>query len=146
MKKSILTLAIFALSFTNNTAKATTTNSNLFETTTALSRDQITEVYDWSVKTTQRNYSGTANSLEEANKIIALVTLNEVILDKKIESFYQVKNQEDANNKRLYFWEAQTDFGYAKGFSNSENQAKKMIDLIGKGDVLNYKIIQSIKY
>lgn len=146
MKKSILTLAIFALSFTNNTAKATT-NANLFETTTTpLSRDQITEVYDWSVKTTQRTYSGTANSLEEATKMIALATLDEVILDKKIESFYQLKTLDNVTNKRLYFWEAQTDTGYAKGFSNSENQAKKMIALVGKGELINYRIIQSIEY
>lgn len=144
MKKSIVTLAIFALSFTNNIAKASTI-SNKFETTPIESRDQIIEVYDWSVKTNQRNYSGTANSLEEANKMIALVTVDEIILDKKVESFYKVKNQEESNNK-LYFWEAQTSSGHAKGFSNSKDQAKKMIELIGKGDVLNYKIIQSINY
>lgn len=144
MKKSIVTLAIFALSFTNSIAKETT-NSNRFETTPIVSRDEIIEVYDWSVKTTQRNYSGTANSVEEANKMIALVAVDEVILDKKVESFYQVKNQEESNNK-LYFWEAQTSSGHAKGFSNSKDQAKKMIELIGKGDVLNYKIIQSINY
>lgn len=143
MKKSILTLAIFALSFTSSIAKETTTNLNRFETTPIVSRDQITEVYNWSVKTAQRNYSGTVNSLEEANKMIALVTMGEVVLDKKVESFYQVINQEKPNSK-LYFWEAQTTSGHAKGFSNSKEQAIKMIELISKGDVLGYKIIQSI--
>ena len=149
MKKSILTLAIFALSFTNSianeTTTTTTTNSNRTETTPIVSRDQITKVYTWNVKTAQRNYSGTDNSLEEANKMIALVTTGEVVLDKKVESFYQVINQEESNNK-LYFWEAQTTSGHAKGFSNSKEQAMKMIELIKKGDVISFKIIQSINY
>ncbi|MGA9638764.1 hypothetical protein [Flavobacterium sp.] len=143
MKKLILTLAIFTFSFTNGIAKETTTNTNTFKTTPTLSRDQIVEIYDWKVKTVEGNYSGTANSLTEANKMIALVSVSEIVLDKKVERFYQVKNEANANNNRLYFWEAQTISGYAKGFSNSESQAKKMIDLIGKADVLHYKIIQT---
>jgi hypothetical protein len=45
MKKSILTLAIVAFSFSNINAKEVTTTSNTIETTT-LTRDQIKEVYD----------------------------------------------------------------------------------------------------
>ncbi|GIZ09351.1 hypothetical protein [Flavobacterium sp. UMI-01] len=145
MKKSILTLAIVALFFSNHTTQATSF-SNEFETTPIVSRDAIIETFEWTVKTTQQNYSGTAHSLADAHKMIALVTHNEVILEKKIESYYQIKNQEKGANGKLYFWEAQTSSGHAKGFSNSEQQAKKMIELIGKGDVLNYKIIQSINY
>jgi cytochrome c biogenesis factor len=144
MKKSIVTLAIFTLSFTNGIAKETTSKTDKLETT--VSKDQIVEIFDWSVKTTQGHYAGTANSLEEANKMIVLATTNEIIIEKKVESFYQIKNQEVTTNNRLYFWEAHTASGYAKGFSNSESQAIKMIELIGKGDILNYKIIQSNQY
>jgi hypothetical protein len=146
MKKSILTLAIVALTFSNINAKEVTTTSNTIETTATLTRDQIKEVYDWNVKTTQGNYSGTANSLEEAQKMIELVTVGEVILDKKIESFFQVKEEVSSNKLRLFFWEVTTNNGTAKGFSNSESQAKRMIELVSTGDILSYKIIQSADF
>lgn len=155
MKKSILTLAIVALTFSNINATEVTTTSNTIDpsfselaklTTATLTRDQIKEVYDWNVKTTQGTYSGTANSLEEAQKMIGLVTVGEVILDKKIESFFQVKEEVSSNKLRLFFWEVTTNNGTAKGFSNSESQAKRMIELVSTGDVLNYKIIQSADF
>lgn len=145
-KKSILTLAIVALSFSNINAKEVTPTSNIIETTSTLTRDQITEVYDWNVKTTQGNYSGTANSLEEAQKMINLVTVGEVVLDRKIESFFQVKEEVADNKLRLFFWEVETSTGKARGFSNSETQAKLMIELVSTGDVLTYKIIQSADF
>lgn len=115
MKKSILTLAIVAFSFSNINAKGVTTTSNTIETTT-LTRDQIKEVYDWNVKTNQGNYSGTANSLEEANRMIELSSIGEVILDRKIESYFEVKETIASNKTRVYFWEVTTNSGTAKGF------------------------------
>ena len=146
MKKSIVTLAIVALTFSNINATEVTTTSNTIEATATLTRDQIKEVYDWNVKTTQGNYSGTATSFEEAQKMIALVTVGEVILDKKIESFFQVKEEVASNKMRLFFWEVTTNNGTAKGFSSSESQAKRMIELVSTGDVLNFKIIQSADF
>jgi hypothetical protein len=145
MKKSILTLAIVAFSFSNINAKEVTTTSNTIETTT-LTRDQIKEVYDWNVKTNQGNYSGTANSLEEANRMIALSSVGEVILDRKIESYFEVKETIASNKTRVYFWEVTTNSGTAKGFSSSESQAKRMIELVSTGAILNYKIIQSADF
>ena len=75
MKKSIFTIAILALSFVNVNASEVKTTSNNLETTTSISRDNIIEVYDWSVKTTNGSYSGTSNSLDEAEKMIQLVTV-----------------------------------------------------------------------
>ena len=155
MKKSILTLAIVAFSFSNINAKEVTTTSNTIDpsfselakqTTATLTRDQIKEIYDWSVKTNSGNYSGTSNSLEEAQRMIELVTVGEVILDKKIESFFQVKEEVASNKVRLYFWEVTTNSGSAKGFSSSESQAKRMIELVSTGDILSYKIIQSADF
>lgn len=145
MKKSIVTLAIVALTFGTINATEVTTTSNNIETTT-LTRDQITEVYDWNVKTNSGNYSGTANSLEEAQKMIELVTVGEVVLDRKIESYYQVKLEVASNTQRLYFWEVTTNSGSAKGFSNSETQAKRMIELISTGTILTFKIVQSADF
>jgi hypothetical protein len=146
MKTTILTLAIVALSFSNINAKEVTSTSNTIETTSTLTRDQITEVYDWNVRTNQGNYSGTANSLEEAKRMIELSSVGEIVLDRKIESFFQVKETVSSNTVRLYFWEVTTNSGTAKGFSSSESQAKRMIELVSTGDILNYKIIQSADF
>ena len=144
MKKSIVTLALVALTFGNINAAEVTTTSNTIESTT-LTRDQITEVYDWTVKTNSGNYSGTANTLEEAQKMLELAAVGEVVLDRKIESYYQVKSIA-SNTQRLFFWEVTTNSGSAKGFSNSESQAKRMIELLSTGAILNYKIVQSADF
>ena len=146
MKKSILTLAIVALSFSNINATEVITTSNTIEATSTLTRDQIKEVYDWNVRTNQGNYSGTANSLEEAKRMIDLSSVGEIVLDRKIESFFQVKETVSSNKVRLYFWEVTTNSGTAKGFSSSESQAKRMIELVSTGDILSYKIIQSADF
>lgn len=146
MKTTILTLAIVALSFSNINATEVTSTSNTIETTSTLTRDQITEVYDWNVRTNQGNYSGTAKSLEEAKRMIELSSVGEIVLDRKIESFFQVKETVSSNTVRLYFWEVTTNSGTAKGFSSSESQAKRMIELVSTGDILNYKIIQSADF
>lgn len=146
MKTTILTLAIVALSFSNINAKEVTSTSNTIETTSTLTRDQITEVYDWNVRTNQGNYSGTANSLEEAKRMIELSSVGEIVLDRKIESFFQIKETVSSNTVRLYFWEVTTNSGTAKGFSSSESQAKRMIELVSTGDILKYKIIQSADF
>ena len=145
MKKSILTLAIVALTFSNINATEVTSTSNSTEVST-LTMNDLTEVYDWSVKTNQGTYSGTSNSLEEAQKMINLVSVGEIILDKKIESFFQVIAEKNDNKMRLYFWEVETSTGKAKGFSSSESQAKRMIDLVSTGAVLSFKIIQSADF
>ena len=146
MRKSIFTIAILALSFLNVNATEVTTTSNNLEITTSISRENIIEVYDWSVKTATGNYAGTANSLEEAQKMIQLVSAGEVILDKKIETVYQLREEVSNSNIRLFFWEAETKNGKAKGFSSSESQAKKMIELVSTGDVLSYKIVVAAAY
>ena len=145
MKKLTLTLAIVALSFSNLNATEVTSTSNSTELTT-LSKNDLNEVYDWSVTTNQGNYSGTSSSIEEAQKMIALVSAGEIILSKKVESYYQIKSDVVSNTTRLYFWEATTNSGTAKGFSSSESQAKRMIELVSTGDVLSYKIILSGDY
>lgn len=147
MKKSILTLAMVALSFSTINATEVKLTSNIISSaTTTLTLNDLTEVYDWSVSTSQGNYSGTSNSLLEAQKMIDLVSVGEIILDKKIESFFQVKSENNNKTLRLFFWEVETSTGNAKGFSSSESQAKKMIELVSTGDILNFKIIQSADF
>jgi hypothetical protein len=145
MRKSIFTIAILALSFVNVNATEVTTTSNNTEIST-LTKNDLTEVYDWSVKTTQGEYSGTSSSLQDAEKMIRLVTVGEVILDKKIESFYQVIAEKNDKTLRLYFWEVESATGKAKGFSSSEKQAQRMLQLVSSGDVVSSKIIIAADY
>lgn len=141
MRKSIFTIAILALSLSNVNATEVKTTSNNLEITTSISRENIVEVYDWTVKTATGTYAGTSNTLEQAQKMIQLVSTGEIILDKKIEIFYQSKDEVSNTSLRLFFWEVETTNGKAKGFSSSESQAKKMIELVSTGDILNFKII-----
>ena len=146
MRKLIFTIGLFALPLFNVNAKEVTTTSNNLEITTSFSRENIIKIYDWSVKTATRTYAGTSNSLEDAQKMIQLVSAGEVILDKKIETFYQLKNEVSNSNLRLFFWEVETSNGKAKGFSSSESQAQKMIELVSTGDILNFKIVIAAEY
>lgn len=144
MKKSILTLAMIALSIGVNATEVKTTART--ENATEITKDRIVVVYDWSVKTDQGNYSGTALSLEKAEKRIAMAAAGEIILDKKIESYYQLAEEVSSPTLRLYFWEVETTNGTAKGFSSSENHALKMIQLVSTNDILTYKIIRSAEF
>lgn len=144
MKKSILTLVMIALSISANATEKRTVVNN--ENTTEITADKIIIVYDWSVKTDQGSYSGTARSLEKAESRIAMAAAGEIILDKKIESYYQLADEASNPKLRLYFWEVETVNGTAKGFSGSENHALKMIQLISTNDILTYKIIRSAEF
>jgi len=152
MKTTFTTVAIIALTFANSYATEVQLTSNTIDpslsklakqTSTTLTRDQIKEVFEWNVTTNQSNYSGTSNSLKEAQKMIALAAMGEIILELKIESFFQVKDEFTFSKMQLFFWEVETSTGKAKGFSNSECQAKRMIELVSTGAILNFKIIQS---
>ncbi|TPD65334.1 hypothetical protein [Flavobacterium microcysteis] len=144
MKNSILTLAMIALSMSANATEVKTAASK--ENATEITKDRIVVVYDWSVKTNQGNYSGTAQSLEKAESRIIMAAAGEIILDKKIESFYQLAEEVSNPTLRLYFWEVETVNGTAKGFSSSENHALRMIQLISTNDILTYKIIRSAEF
>ena len=139
MRKSIFTIAILALSFLN--ANATEIKQVTNNPPTTISRENIVEIYDWNVRTNIGNYSGTSTSEDEARKMIELVTVGEIILDRKIETFYVLASEISSPSLRLFFWEVETSNGKAKGFSSSESQARKMIQLIGVGDITSFKIL-----
>lgn len=146
MKKLIFTIAILALSILNVNATEVKTTSNNLEISTSISRENIIKVFDWSVRTNKGTYSGTTTSNEEAQKMIQLVSAGEIILDKKIETFFQLKEEVSNTSLRLFFWEVETSNGKAKGFSSSESQALRMIELISTGDILNFKIVIAAEF
>jgi len=144
MKNLILIIAVVAMSTININAtneKMTLNASNEVETIT---KENLVQVFDWNVVTNKSTYSGTSPSLEHAKKMMVLVSTGERIVERKIESFYMVSSDVVTNN-RTYFWEVQSENGYAKGFSSSEFSARKMIGLVAQGDVISYKIITNSK-
>jgi len=148
MKKSIVTLGILALTICNGNAKEVRTTSNTILNTTSITsegmnRNMIVEVFDWNVITEKGNYSGTSLSLETAKRMIALVSQDEIILSKTVESYYQLASELAERNNRKFVWEVETLNGRAKGFASSEFKAKQMIALVSTGTIVSYKIIEN---
>ena len=144
MKQSILIISTVVFSFLNLNATTLKTNANTAIVETEITENNITKVYEWSVKTLSGKSSGTSSSLEAAKEMIALFSRNEAVLEKKITSYYVLKS-EARNNNRTFYWEVQSTNGDAKGYSSSESDAREMIALVAKGEIITYKIITSEK-
>ncbi|RZN82063.1 MAG: hypothetical protein EVB11_09755 [Winogradskyella sp.] len=144
MKQSILIISTVVFSFLNLNATTLKTNANTAIVETEITENNITKVYEWSVKTLSGKSSGISSSLEAAKEMIALFSRNEAVLEKKITSYYVLKS-EARNNNRTFYWEVQSTNGDAKGYSSSESDAREMIALVAKGEIITYKIITSEK-
>ncbi|WP_397363757.1 hypothetical protein [Olleya sp. R77988] len=140
MRKSILIIATVVLGLINANATNLKTTINSV-TPVEITKDELVEVYDWTVVTTKGEFSGTAPTLFEAKKRSNLVGQNEVVIEQKITNYFVLKSQMLKKDNRIFFWEVKSEKGYAKGFSNSEFSAKQMINLVAKGDIISYKII-----
>ena len=143
MKKSILIIATVVLVFINANATNLKTNLNTTTVSVDITKDEIVEVFDWLVKTTSGEFSGTASTLFDAKKRANIVGQGAVVVEQKITSYFILKSELISKKNRIYFWEVQSEKGYAKGFSSDEFSAKKMIALVAKGDVISYRIITS---
>ncbi|GGI55987.1 hypothetical protein [Winogradskyella haliclonae] len=143
MKRSILIISTVVLSFLNLNATTLKTKATKAIVKTEITENNITTEYEWSVKTLTGKSSGTSSSLEEAKEMIRLFSRNEVVLEKKIISYHVLKS--DASDSRTYYWEVDSTNGKAKGYSSSERDARAMIALVTKGEVITYKIITSKK-
>ncbi|MDA0178236.1 hypothetical protein [Mesoflavibacter profundi] len=142
MKRTILIIATVIFGILHANATTVTTNPNN-ETIVTMTKDDLIKVYDWYVKTTTGEFRGTSKTLFDAKKRANLVSQNEVVLEQKISNYFILKSELNKNQSRLYFWEVKSEKGEAKGFSTSEVSAKKMIQLLAKGDIISYKIIAS---
>jgi len=143
MRNSILIIATVVFGLIN--ANATTLNKTINTTSVSVdvSKENIVEVFDWTVKTITGEYSGTALSLFEAKKMINLSTRGENIQDITIESYYVLRSEMNVKKSRIYYWEVESNNGSARGFSRSENGAELMIKLVAKGDIISFKIVKS---
>ncbi|MGS2761899.1 hypothetical protein [Sinomicrobium sp. M5D2P9] len=143
MKNSILIIATAVFTFLNVNAANKKMTLNTSTEVTEITKDRITKVYDWSVKTDKGMYKGTSPNPEHANNMIAMVSRGEFIIEKEIVSFYVPENEAKNKEKRNYFWEVETATGYAKGYASTEDYAYKMIALVASGEIIMSKIIFS---
>ncbi|WP_452230884.1 MULTISPECIES: hypothetical protein [unclassified Lacinutrix] len=143
MRKSILIIATVVFSLLN--VNATTSNTILNTTTenVEIAKDDLIQVYDWSVKTTNGEFSGTALTLFDAKRMANIVGQAEVVLERQINSYYMLASELNKKESRLYYWEVNSKTAKAQGFASTEFTAKRMIQLVAKGDIINYKIIAS---
>ena len=141
MKKSILIIATVALSMLNVNAANENKTLNTSTEIAPITKDNIAQVFEWHVETTQGSYSGTSLSLESAKEMMKLSSAGEVVTGTQITSYFVLKS--DMNANRNYFWEVETATGSAKGYASSEDYANKMIALVASGDVVVSKIIIS---
>ncbi|GAB1855349.1 hypothetical protein MHTCC0001_01820 [Flavobacteriaceae bacterium MHTCC 0001] len=141
MKNSILIIATALLCMFNLNANNNKMVINITNEIEKITSNNIVQVFEWTIETTENTYSGTALSLQEAKRMIGLSSTNEIIIGKTIESFFVLKSE--INTKRNYFWEVETATGKAKGYSSSEAYAHQMIKLVASGDTLVSKIIIS---
>ncbi|MCX7551598.1 hypothetical protein [Xanthomarina sp. F2636L] len=143
MRHSLIIIAVVALSIMQVNATDKKVIVNTSNEVVTIAKEHLVQIFDWTVTTNKNSYSGTSPDLIHANRMISLVSSGEVVLEKKIESFYMLNYEAEDNNNRLYFWEVESSFGYAKGFSSSEDDANKMIKLVAKGEIITSKVIIS---
>lgn len=143
MKKSILIIATVAFSILNINATNEKTTTNTSIEAVEITKNAIAQVFEWKVETAKGIASGRSLSLEQAKKMIALSSSGEVVLATKITSYFVLKSEINNPEKRNYFWEVKTAFGFAKGYSSTEAYAHKMIELVASGDAIVSKIIIS---
>jgi len=143
MRNSILMTAIVVLSISNLNATNEKTMTNTENNIITVSENTITQVFDWAVQTNKGKYAGTAPSLEEAKRMIALTTSNEIIMNKQISSYFMLQNEANTTENRNYFWEVKTVSGKAKGYASTEAYARKMIALVASGDAIVDQLIMS---
>ena len=140
MKNSILIIGMVVLSIINMNA----TNEKMILTpSTEITKNNMAQVFEWEVKTNKGLYAGTALSLKQAERMMALSSSGEIMRDKKITSYFILKSDMNTTGNRNYFWEVKTATGSAKGYSSSEAHAHKMIALVASGDGIVDKIIIS---
>ena len=142
MKQSILIISMVVLSYLNVNATNLKSATNPVNET-EITNPSISRVYEWSVKTISGKSSGKSSSLKNAKEMIALFSTNDIVLEKKIVSYYFLTSELNKLNNRTYYWEVKSTNGNAKGFSSSESNARDIIALVSKGEVISYKIIIS---
>ena len=142
-RKSILIIVALVLGMLNTNATNLKAETNTTLVHMEITKDEIVEVYDWSVTTTNGSFSGTALTLFDAKRSSNLVAQGEMVLERKITNYFVLKSEMSSKKSRIYFWEVQSEKGHAKGFSSNEYSAKNMIDFVAKGDIISYRIVAS---
>lgn len=99
-----------------------------------------TQAYKWTIETGLGTFTGTCLSIDELNDEITMLTNNTRILKKNITPMTLIN--ENLRDK-IYTWNVVTNSGQASGVSVSLEEAKKVINSFGNGEVIKSKIVES---
>lgn len=143
MKKSFLIIATVVFTICN--LQATNSLKENPITNLKFNKNKVVKIYDWKLELENGTFSGTSLSMEDAQKAVTLISKGEFVLQKQITSYYVLLSDTHTSNYRMYYWEVKSESGYAKGFASTKEKAEKLINLVAKGDILTYKIIERNK-
>lgn len=96
-----------------------------------------TQAYKWTIETGLGTFTGTCLSIDELNDEITMLTNNTRILKKNITPMTLIN--ENLRDK-IYTWNVVTNSGQASGVSVSLEEAKKVINSFGNGEVIKSKM------
>ena len=96
-------------------------------------------VYQYTVITTKRVFTGTAFSKEEMKSQITKLTNNVNVIKTTVA---KIALDTDKFGERVYAWGASSDYGHASGVSKTLKEAKQMVKLVSRGDVPKTKVVE----
>ncbi len=139
--KKLITLIVLGM-FINTIQAKTLNNLNITNKVNIENDDTFIKIYEWKVVGQGFEASGTATSLEEANKAILLVSNYEVILEKVITSAFVSSNDlKTSKTSKIYYWSVKGSVFEASGRSLSLQAAQKIIKAISGNSVQHEVII-----
>lgn len=141
-KKSIISKGLIASSMLYASLNASNTiKEDTFKKDTPIENNSnITEIYQWRIKTENGIFSGASNTMDEVNEAISALTQKTKIITKSITPIAMSKNKP---SEKIYTWSVVTKNGHASGQSASLADAKNMMGLFDDNEVLKSKLIES---
>ncbi|ALJ05130.1 hypothetical protein APS56_08325 [Pseudalgibacter alginicilyticus] len=119
---------------TNPTKEETIIKTNYLED------HNITEFYQWRIKTESGIFSGASQTINEVNKDISALTQNTKVITKSITPIVINKNK---LGEKIYTWSIITKKGHASGQSLSLEEAKNMLKSLHTEKVMKSNIIET---
>ena len=142
MKKITLSVALFLISISSISATSIEKNNTNVSSNDTDKKIDGPKIYQWYVKTNAGVYAGTANSLDQANKMIANAATNSKIVSQDVQA---ISLRLETKAEKIYTWGASTSYGFASGTSGSYSEAEKMLKFLTQGDIKESQIIESFK-
>ena len=105
-----------------------------------IENNNITEIYQWRIKTEDGIFSGASQTMNDVNKDIGDLTQNTKIITKSITPIAMSENK---LGEKIYTWSVITKKGHASGQSTSLEEAKTMLKSFDTEKVIKSNIIET---